>query len=120
MVDNEARLESLRKAFSKHRAASAGRRTLYPQALIDAVKEALASGIAVRDVAIASGTSLSVIHKWRRSATKIAEKNFDMVNFPSSETTTQFAVVHLPSGTRIELPVEALSSDLLRRLGVAA
>lgn len=119
-IKASAELERVRSAFKKFRDEGNGRGSGYPLHLRRLAVAAVNFGHTLTEVAIATQVSGPSLGNWRRASVCRPTELKVIDDSPEPSSAMEPAVIHFQSGLRIEIPVAALTSDLITRLnGVA-
>ena len=123
----ERSLDKIRRMFAERR-KQFGRKPFggYPHSFRNRAAEAVAMGIAPKDVAKAAGISEPSIKNWCKEMNVRIEpptelKVVETTDSPTpTEAKSSTALIQLRSGLRIEIPISGLSEELIKRLEGAA
>jgi transposase-like protein len=120
-------LDKIRRMFTERR-KQFGRKPFggYPHSFRNRAVEAVAMGIAPKDVAKAAGVSEPSIRNWCKELNVEIELPTELKVVEAEDSTTPSeaksvtALIQLRSGLRIEIPISGLSEELIKTLnGVA-
>ena len=116
-------LTNVARSFSKYRSRINDDQPRYPDDLKGIAVAALEAGHTRVAVAKASKVSLITLTEWRKQRSKIgiqfeAPRELAVVDEPKSCLSASALVqIYFPSGVRMELPFDAMTSSFVSKLG---
>ena len=125
----DQRLDALGRAFAQAVPGKAGPGSRYPDELQQMAIEAFRNGVALADVVRVSGVSGATLTRWlkrrkdpsakKRGRGKARRRRFQRLQMVDGQRPAQLVSMYIGRDVRLDVPVDLLTADFVRRLGEA-